>query len=74
MDIDIQNAAGRSDYNEKTYYFCSRGCKLDFDEDPEGVLKREAEHDHSQPVEHAMDMASAGAQTPKRPWWQFWKR
>jgi len=70
MDISIQDAAGRSDFNGMTYYFCSRGCKLDFDEAPEAVLKAEAEYDHSKPVEHMMMGSSA---TPgKKPWWKFW--
>ena len=51
MDITITDAAGRSDYEGKTYYFCSSGCKKDFDADPEGSLKAEEEHDHSQPAE-----------------------
>lgn len=47
MDIQISNAKGASEYNGKTYYFCSGGCKVDFDADPEGTLKAEAEYDHS---------------------------
>ncbi len=50
MDIEISDAKGASDYNGMTYYFCSGGCKVDFDADPEAVLKAEGEHDHSQPV------------------------
>ena len=79
MDIDIKEAAGRSDYNGLTFYFCSPGCKQDFDGDPEGVLKAEGEYDHSQPAEPMMGGAgsSSGAQAmsdePKKPWWQFWK-
>jgi YHS domain-containing protein len=69
MDIDPNSAAGTSEYEGKTYYFCGRGCKLDFDEDPAGVLKAEAEYDHSQPMEHGMAMSQAPA---KKPWWKFW--
>ena len=47
MDIEISEAKGASDYNGMTYYFCSGGCKVDFDADPEGVLKAEGEYDHS---------------------------
>lgn len=50
MDIIIGDARGASDYNGMTYYFCSGGCKVDFDADPEGVLKAEAEHDHTKPA------------------------
>ena len=70
MDIDPASAAGTSEYKGVTYYFCARGCKLDFDDDPEGVLKAEAEYDHSQPMSH--EMASPPAASSK-PWWQFWK-
>jgi len=34
MDVDPKTAAGKSEYQEKTYYFCSPGCKRDFDKDP----------------------------------------
>ena len=75
MDIDPATPAGTSIYQATTYYFCSVGCKRDFDEDPEGVLKAEAEYDHSQPMDHGM-MASqpseSGAGAQKRPWWRFW--
>ena len=27
-----------SEHNGETYYFCGKGCKLDFDENPERVL------------------------------------
>ncbi len=48
MDIEITDAAGRSDYDGHTYYFCSPGCKVDFDADPDGMLKAEATYDHVQ--------------------------
>jgi Cu+-exporting ATPase len=69
MDIDPNSAAGTSEHEGTTYYFCSRGCKLDFDEDPAGILKAEAEHDHTQPSEHMMMMGDAPT---KKPWWKFW--
>jgi YHS domain-containing protein len=46
MNIDIRDSAGRSDYEGLTYYFCTSACKLDFDTNPELVLKAEAEFDH----------------------------
>ena len=69
MDIDPASAAGTSEHAGVTYYFCSRGCRLDFDEDPAAVLKAEAEYDHSQAMDHGM-MASPPATT--KPWWKFW--
>jgi Cu+-exporting ATPase len=35
MEIDPKTAAGKSEYQGKTYYFCSPGCKKDFDKDPQ---------------------------------------
>ncbi len=35
MDVDPKTAAGKSDYQGQTYYFCSLGCKQSFDEDPQ---------------------------------------
>lgn len=35
MQVDEQEAAGQSDYQGKTYYFCGQGCKQKFDQNPE---------------------------------------
>ena len=35
MDVTPETAAGTSEYNGTTYYFCSPGCKRSFDKDPE---------------------------------------
>jgi YHS domain-containing protein len=34
MDVDPKTAAGKSEYKGTTYYFCSPGCKREFDKDP----------------------------------------
>jgi YHS domain-containing protein len=34
MQVDPQKAAGKSEYEGKTYYFCSAGCKKKFDASP----------------------------------------
>lgn len=60
MEIDPTSAAGKSDYKGETYYFCSPGCKVDFDKDPEKYLAP-----NSVP-------AGMGDTSPKK-WWQFWK-
>jgi YHS domain-containing protein len=39
MDVDPKNAAAKSDVHGKTYYFCSLGCKKEFDQFPEKYLK-----------------------------------
>jgi Cu+-exporting ATPase len=44
MDIIASSSAGNSEYEGKTYYFCSTSCMTDFNADPAGVLKLEAEY------------------------------
>ena len=39
MMVDPAKAAGTSDYDGKTYYFCGKGCKAKFDAHPERYLK-----------------------------------
>ena len=34
MQVDPAKAPARSDYDGKTYYFCSNACKVKFDADP----------------------------------------
>ena len=34
MQIDEKQAAGKSEYDGETYYFCSTSCKEKFDQDP----------------------------------------
>jgi Cu+-exporting ATPase len=71
MDIDPAHAAGTSEWEGVTYYFCASGCKAEFDADPAKVLRAEAEYDHSAGGGH--EMAHTGGEQ-RRPWWQFWKR
>ena len=37
MDVDTSTDL-KVEYEGQTYYFCSRGCKLEFEEDPEKYL------------------------------------
>ncbi len=49
MDVDPKEAAGKSEYKGKTYYFCAPGCKKQFDRDPEryvGGQHQESVHQH----------------------------
>ena len=39
MMIDEKTAAGRSDYNGQTYYFCATICKTRFDQNPKQYVK-----------------------------------
>ncbi len=41
MWIVPAEAAGKSEYKGKTYYFCAPGCKREFDKDPDKFLKAE---------------------------------
>ena len=34
MQVDTADAAARSDFEGKTYYFCSTDCKTKFDQNP----------------------------------------
>jgi Cu+-exporting ATPase len=43
MDVDSKTAAAKSDYQGKTYYFCSQGCKKSFDKEPEKYLNKPAD-------------------------------
>lgn len=38
MTIDPKTAAGTSEYQGRTYYFCGMGCKRSFDKDPAKYL------------------------------------
>lgn len=62
MEIDPDDAAGRSDYEGKTYYFCSTHCKKQFDFDPEACLegdRQEAEPAAEESVE-SIDLPVSG--------------
>lgn len=34
MQVDPANAAGRSEHNRQTYYFCSKSCQKQFEANP----------------------------------------
>ncbi len=38
MDVETENASYTSEHQGETYYFCSKGCKLDFEEEPQRYL------------------------------------
>jgi Cu+-exporting ATPase len=47
MEVTYENAQARSEYNGRTYYFCSIGCKEDFDREPERYVSEEQQsHNH----------------------------
>ena len=47
MDIDPAQAAGTSEYQGQTYYFCGMGCKRQFDKDPERYVQAQEEKTES---------------------------
>jgi YHS domain-containing protein len=40
MMVDEGRAAGTSEYQGQTYYFCSKGCKAAFDKEPERYVNQ----------------------------------
>jgi Cu+-exporting ATPase len=38
MQVVVEGAQHTTVYKGTTYYFCGRGCRLDFEEDPERFL------------------------------------
>lgn len=49
MEVDPKTAAGKSTFQDKTYYFCSLGCKTAFDKEPQKYLdnkQHSSEHMH----------------------------
>ena len=45
MEVDPERAAGTSEYQGRTYYFCAPGCKRQFDQNPERYVE-------GQPMQH----------------------
>ena len=41
MEVTYETAQARSEYNGQTYYFCSLGCKEQFDQEPERYVTRD---------------------------------
>lgn len=42
MEVDEASAQWTSEYEGKTYYFCSPGCKSAFDREPDRYLNQES--------------------------------
>ena len=42
MDVTPETAAGKSEYKGQTYYFCSPGCKRQFDQNPQQFAGQQA--------------------------------
>ena len=46
MEVTYENAQARSEYNGRTYYFCSLGCKEQFDQHPEQYITQDETAHH----------------------------
>jgi YHS domain-containing protein len=42
MDVNEKNAPAKSEYDGKTYYFCSPTCREAFEDDPEEFIESAA--------------------------------
>lgn len=40
MEVDEKTAKYKSEYKNKTYYFCAPGCKKEFDNYPEKYINK----------------------------------
>jgi len=38
MEVVVEGAQHVSEHEGTTYYFCAKGCRLDFEDDPERIL------------------------------------
>jgi len=44
MDVDPETAALKAEYQGQTYYFCSPGCKKEFDKEPSKYASKKEGH------------------------------
>jgi YHS domain-containing protein len=74
MEIDSETAAGSSEYEGSTYYFCSEQCKKDFDAAPWKFMSSAAGLKESMEEPAGMPMGGKEQAAPKvKKWWEFWK-
>lgn len=43
MKVEEEKAAGQSEYQGQTYYFCGQGCKSKFDQNPQQYANKGAD-------------------------------
>ena len=70
MSVTPTTAAGKHEYNGKSWYFCGLGCLNKFKADPLRYIAREAGESQKDPV-CGMDVIpekAAGMQVPKGGW------
>ena len=59
MEIDPETAAGKSEHQGTTYYFCADGCKTDFDADPAKYIGGGAAAATAEPATPSAEPAAA---------------
>ncbi len=73
MEVDTEAPPATSEFQGTTYYFCSEGCKKEFDAAPwkfmgAGGLSEAMKESGEMP------MGSKEQAAPKaKKWWEFWK-
>jgi YHS domain-containing protein len=74
MEIESETAAGSSEYEGVTYYFCAEGCKKEFDAAPWKFMGSAAGLKEAMggPSEMPMGGKEQAAPAAKK-WWEFWK-
>ena len=47
MDVDVNKAPAKSEYEGKMYYFCAPGCKAQFDKSPAKYVTGQSQSSNS---------------------------
>jgi len=72
MEIDPETAAGSSEYEGVTYYFCAEACKTEFDAEPSKYVGAAAAPAPMAEMPAPVTEAPAAPKAAKK-WWEFWK-
>ncbi len=76
MEIDSETAAGSSEYEGTTYYFCAEACKHDFDMAPWKFMASAAGLAEAIAKSPGPEMPAGRAEpaaSKAKKWWEFWK-
>jgi Cu+-exporting ATPase len=71
MQVDTEAPAATSDFQGTTYYFCSEGCKKEFDSAPWKYMGASGLSAMKESSEMPARSEEQAAQAKK--WWEFWK-
>jgi YHS domain-containing protein len=53
MEVDTESSQWTAEHNGEMYYFCSKGCMLDFKDEPEPFLDPGHTHTEMAPDSHS---------------------